>query len=220
MSLKSYALTTVDRVATFMGITTPAEGSVKYTVLENQINAVTEFIEDYLGFRVKKTAYSNEEYSTERGQILILNNKPIVAGETFTLEGRSSGLNEDDWETIDSQYYHVDNDSGVVYGAGGWLFSRSRNGYRVNYTAGYDFDNSNTYLSDTEGGGIEMAAWLLISTVYNRRQGGAGIKSEAIGDYKIVYARGMFENDDIEQLLDKYVNLDDQVGASLTPLQI
>ncbi len=220
MSLLSNALTTVARASAFIGISTPASSSTAEILLENQINAVTSFIENYLGYTVKKTDYTNEEYTTERGQYLGLSNFPVISGETFTLQRRNSGLNEDEWETVDSQYYHVDEEGGIIYGAGGWAFPRTRNGFRVTYTAGYDYDNSTTYLSDTSGASIELAAWLLVASINGRGQGGAGIKSESIGDYRIVYAKSMFENADIESLLDKYVRLDMEIGAPLTPLEL
>jgi len=199
-----------------MGITTPT--GTKLSVMEALIDGMTEFIEGYLGYRVQKTAYTQEEYDTEEAQSLLLKNFPIVSGETFTLQRRLNSLNEDSWETVDSQYYHVEEGAGIIYGASGWEFSRTRRGYRVTYTAGYDFDNSDTYLTDTEGGSIEFAAWMLLEAIWNKRKGGSGVVSEKIGDYAIVYRKMMFENDDIKSLLDKYIRED--TFAVLTPLQI
>lgn len=216
MAVKTYALTTAARLSAYMDITTPT--GTKLTAMEAIIDSVTEFIESYLGYRVQKTDYTQEEYNTEEGQALLLENFPVVSGETFTLQRRTSPLNEDRWETVDSQYYHVEEDAGIIYGASGWEFSRTRRGYRVTYTAGYDFDNSATYLSDTEGGGIELVTWLLAETIWTRRKGGSGVVSEKIGDYKIVYEKKMLEDDDIKTLLDKYVR-EDTFGV-LTPLQI
>ena len=166
------------------------------------IDSVTEFIENYIGFRVQQTTYTNEEYDTEKSDTLLIDNFPI---STFTtLQRRNSALNDNDWETVDSNLYHVDLDSGVINGAGGWLFARTRKGYRVTYVAGYDFDLSTTFLQDTEAADLELAVWLLISTVFNRGKGGTGIKSESIGDYRVVYAKSLMENEDIKALLDKY----------------
>ena len=216
MSVKSYSLTTAARLSAYMGITTPT--GTKLSVMEALIDGMTEFIEGYLGYRVQKTAYTQEEYDTEEAQSLLLKNFPIVSGETFTLQRRLNSLNEDSWETVDSQYYHVEEGAGIIYGANGWEFSRTRRGYRVTYTAGYDFDNSDTYLTDTEGGSIEFAAWMLLEAIWNKRKGGSGVVSEKIGDYAIVYRKMMFENDDIKSLLDKYIRED--TFAVLTPLQI
>jgi len=216
MAVKSYALTIASRLSAYMDITTPT--GTKLTVMEAIIDAVTEFIEDYLGYRVQKTAYTNEEYDTEEGQVLNLKNFPVVSGETFTLQRRTSALDEDSWETVDSEYYHVEEKSGIIYGAGGWEFSRTRRGYRVTYTAGYDFDITGTYLSSTEGGSIELAAWMLCEGIWSKRKGGSGIKSERIGDYSITYTKLLMENEDIKSLLDKHASADDSF-AVLTPLQ-
>jgi len=211
MSLKAYALTTVQRAADFIGLGTLTQGSDKYNLLERQINAVTEFIENYIGLRVKETAYT-EEYDSEHGDTLVLNRRPVSG---VTLQSRDTSLNEANWSTVNPKYYFIDEDAGIIHGASGHQFSRTRGGYRVIYTAGYSFDNTNTFLSDTEAGDLEMAAWLLIATLWNRGKGGAGIQSEAIGDYKVVYAKSMFENEDIQSILDKYADVG--LGGTLTP---
>lgn len=219
MALKSYAITTVTRAAQFMDITEPGAGTRDLAALEFAINDVTDYLEDYVGFRIKKTAYTNELYDTERGRIIALKHRPVIEGETFTLQRRNSALNEDDWETVDGQYYHVDYEEGLIEAAQGVLFARTRKGYRVSYTAGYDFDNTTTFLGDTEGGGIELAAFALINAVYNQMRGsGAGIKSETLRDYKIVYGKTIFEDEGIKNLLAKYESVN--IGSPLTPIQV
>ncbi len=205
--LKSYALTTVQRVADYLGLGTIASGSSEETIIERLINASTEHIENYIGYRIKQTAYTNEEYDSQ-GAIISLNNYPVNSSETFTLQRRMSALNNDSWETVDGQLYHVDADIGIINAIRGNDFATTLKGFRVTYTAGYDYDNSATFLSDTEAGDIELACWMEVSTLYNRRRGGAGIKSEKLGDHSITYAGSMTENEDIKALLDKYVRID------------
>ena len=48
----------------------------------------------------KKTTYSQEEYDTEESQTPNLKHFPVIEGETFRLERRTSDLNEDDWEVV------------------------------------------------------------------------------------------------------------------------
>lgn len=213
MSLKANALTTVQRVADFMGLGTLVVGSAKYNKIELLINQVTSIIENYIGWQVKSEAVSQEVYDTELGDILVLKRRFVSA---VTLERRNSGLNEDDWETIDAENYHIDADAGIIHGAGGWRFNRTRGGFRVSYTAGFVFDNSATFLSDTDGADIELAASMMITSIYNRSKGGAGIKSESIGDYRVSYGSGgIAENEDISSLLDKYADI--TLGGGLTP---
>lgn len=171
MALKSYALTTVQRAADFIGLGTIAAASTEESVLERLINAATEYVEKYLGYRVKQTTHTDELHESQGGDTIILNNFPVDS-VVFTLQRRLSGLNEDDWETIDSSYYHIDYDAGIIYAARGTKFATTRYGYRVSYTAGYVFNNTTTFLSDTEAGDLELAIWLLVASVYGRRRGG------------------------------------------------
>ncbi len=216
MAVKSYALTTPQRVADFGALGTLA--GAKLTRMERIVDSVTEFVENYIGYRIKETAYTNEEYSTEDGQSLSLENFPVSSSATFTLQRRNSALDNDSWETIDAEFYHVNLDSGIIQSAGGWKFSRTRNGFRVTYTAGYSFDNSSTFLSETEAGDIEMIVWEMCLAIYSRKGGSVGIKSERLGDYSIVYGATVMEDENVKAILDKYAVIDDH--SVLTPLQI
>ncbi len=218
MALKAWSLTTVQRAADYLGLGTIVAGSVKETVLTALINSVTDFIESQLGYRVKKTAYSYEVYDTEKSKYLNLKNFPIDSGATFTLFRRDTTLNQSDWETVDSEYYFVDMDAGIITATAGGLFAKSYGGYAVSYTAGYDFNNSTTFLSDTQGGAIELAAWMLVSSLYYRRKGGAGVTSESIGDYSVGYASALMNNPDIQALLEPFSRIE-AVGV-ITPTNV
>lgn len=218
MALLAYALTTEQRVADFMGLGTLAVGSAKYNKVQLLINYATSFIETKLGYRVKKTVHTQELYdSDENAGALILRARPVVAGEAFTIELRANGLNEDDWETLNSELYFVDNDAGIAYSASGTSFMRCRQGYRVTYTAGYDYDNSTTFLSDTTAGDLELAAMMLVSSVYNRGASGGGISSESIGDYRVSYNKAIMDNPEVQAILDNYAGVG--MAGPQTPFQ-
>lgn len=215
MAVKDKAWTTAQRVADFSGLGTPT--GTDLSVIERMIDACTDFCENYIGFAVKKTVYTNQEYDTEKGDVLLLENSPVIAGETFTMQRRNTQLNEDNWETVDTSYYHVDEKSGIVYASPSWGFPRTRRGVRISYTAGYDFDRVSTFLSETTAGDLELVMWMLVSDVYNRRLGGgSSVKSEWLGDYKVVYWASMMENETVKNILDKYVSI--SFGAPLTPI--
>ena len=216
MAVNSWALTTGQRVADFGELGTLEGASL--TRMERIVDVTSSYIENYVGYRVMKTDYDSEEYSIEEGQILNLNNFPVDSSETFTLARRTSSLDEDRWENVDSEYYHVDYEAGIIHAAGGWEFSRTRNGFRVTYTAGYDFDNSSTFLSDTEAGDLELAAWQLCLVIYNRKGGTIGAKSERLGGYAVVYAKTIMESEDIKTILENHARKD--LISVLTPLQI
>lgn len=204
--LKANAITTPQRAADFIGMGTLS--GVNATKFERLVNSVTDFIENYIGYRVKKTTYTHEEYNSNGGNTICLKSLPVLESENFDLQKRTSGDNDDSWESIDGDDFHVDWETGIIYGAGGRRFNRGHKNYRVTYTAGYDYDNSATFLSDTDGADIEMAAWLLIASIEQRSDGGAGVVSESIGDYRIQYAKSMFKNEDIEDLLSNYKKAD------------
>lgn len=210
MAVKAYALTTLARLKTYLDIT----GAGDDTLLETIIDSVTEFIENYCHRRFQQTAISQEMYSTgRRDKIITLKQYPVASGETFTLEVRASSLNEDDWEEVDSEYYHVHWQEGIIEGAGGYTFIKGVNKYRVTYTAGYDFDTSTKPVTDTEAGDLELAMWMLCKVAFLRRKGDASVKSERIGDYAVVYMKEAFENETIRSILDKYRRISSNLGV-------
>ena len=197
----------------FLGVSSLT--TTQENVMDRIIDATTEFIENYLGFRVKLSTFTEEEYSTDTAGVLILNRHPIPTAAAVTLQRRNSGLNEDEWETINSQYYHIDRTAGIIYSAGGLQFGQSISGYRVSYQAGYDFDNSTTFLSDTEAGDLELAMWMLCSVIWKHRKSGMDAESETIGDYSITYRKELLHNTEVLAILDKYAS--PTVAGAATP---
>lgn len=215
--LASNALTTIDRLCEYMDIDVPASGSVKYSVLENIINSMSSFVEDYVGYSIKKASYAIELDTESDSESLILPIFPI-SSTGFYLQVRRDVLNRDDWETIDSTDYFVDYEAGIVESADGLSFQRSKHGFRAIFSAGYDYDNSSTFLSDVGGGSIELALWMLCKTVYSRRKGGTNIKNESIGDYSVTYFSDSIMDDTVKSLLASYVRAGDNSDSPLTPM--
>lgn len=215
MAVKTTALTTAQRAADYGDLGTLA--GTDLTIMERIVDSVSSFIETYTGVKFKKTTYTAEEYDTEESQTINLKHFPVIEGETFILARRSSDLNEDEWENIDSQYYYVDCDAGIIECAGSVTFSQTRKGYRVTYTAGYDFNNTSSFLSDTDAGDVEMAIWFLCKTLWDRKSGSIDVQSESIGDYSVTYKKALMENDDIKAILDTY--RDTESHGVITPYQ-
>jgi hypothetical protein len=208
MALKSYALTTVDRFKSFADINTADDNDL----LEILVNAVTEFVENYCSRRFKLTTYTNKEIDSDGSHALFLDEYPVDEDTGLTLSIRNSGVNEDDWDSIDSEDYFVNYGAGIIKIAGGkWIKGIKK--YRATYKAGYDFNNTTTFLSDTAAGDVEIAAWQLVNAVYNKRRGDPNIESEKIGSYSVKFSRELWENADIRAILDKYKKKDDPVGA-------
>lgn len=201
MALKTYALTTLARYKSFAKIS----NTTYDTLLTILINSVTEIIERYCNRRFKQTTYTNELLDSDGGEALFVKNIPVISSSTITLQERNSDENEDDWETVDAEDYYVDYDSGIIYkiGAGNWLAGRQR--YRITYTAGYNFDNSSTYLEDTVAADVELACWKLVDNVFNKRGQVSNIKSESLGDYSVTYGDVVTDMpDDVRNILDGY----------------
>lgn len=215
MSVKSYSLTTRARLIDFLELSGLSDA--ENNVLDRIIDSVTEYIENYCDRRFKETTYTDEKYDSDGGVELILNNYPVSQSDTFALSVRNNLNNQDSWTSIDSEDYFVDYNAGIIKAQRGNKFLVGIQIYKVTYTAGYDFDNSTTFLSDTTAGDVEYIAWRLAATAWNRRKGDVGIKSEQIGDYKVVYASEVFGNDEVKEILDKYAS--SKFASHLTPTQ-
>ena len=216
MALNANALTSVQRLADFLELGTITVGSSKETLLQRIINAVSQFVETYTGRTFKQTTYTNEEYDVgTKSEYLHLKNWPVSSTASFTLQERQSAENEDDWDTIDSEDYFVDYDSGVVELAQGLKFGRGPKRYRVTYTAGYNFDNSSTFLGDFLPD-LEYVVWKLCATLYNRRRGGVGVESERLGDVSVTLTKNVFESEEVREILDKYSK--EEVASTKTPV--
>ncbi len=131
--LLSYALTTLADVKESLGV---ASSDSSYdNLIIRKINQVTRQIEAYCDRHFLETTYTNEIYNSNQTDQLVLKQRPVTATTPFALGVRDTGLNEDDWETIDSNLYYVDTTSGVVSllfrTAGRW------GRWRFTYSAGY-----------------------------------------------------------------------------------
>lgn len=130
-SLLSYSLTDLASVKESLNLASSDHS--KDNLIIRKINQATRAIESYCGRRFQSTLYTQVEYAATQTDELILRQRPVTA---FTsLEIRDSGLDVNNWETIDTQLYYVHNAAGVIdlmFNAfGRW------NRYRVTYTAGY-----------------------------------------------------------------------------------
>jgi len=197
--LNSFALTTVARTKEFMGITV----NTYDTVLERLINSATDYIEKYCGGRrFKRTSYIQETYDGNNSTSLSLRNFPVNTSTTVELERRESTLNEDNWQVIEGQDYFLYANEGVItYPTG---FQRLPKAYRMTYTAGYDYDNITTFLSDVGMADLEWSCWELVKNTFNQKNQSGNIQSESIGNYSVTFANILNRNSDIKEKLELY----------------
>jgi len=207
MAIVSYGLTTVARVKSFLGIS----ASTHNTLLEILINQVSDFVEKFCDRRFLKTVYSNQVYDGNGSNKMLLKQYPIVSGETFSLERRDSYNNQSSFSTIDSEAYFVKEEEGIIEYVGSYIpegavFIKAPQHYRVTYTAGYDFDNvtpGNT-LESVGIGDLEYAVWKLVAKAFNNRKVSSNVQSEKLGDYSVLFRKGVMADPEIDGILTKY----------------
>lgn len=199
MSLVANALTTVARFKTYHGVGTLT--SAQDTILEGIVNAVSAYIMRYTGRIFKQQSFSNELLDSNGGNALFLKHFPVT---TVSLEARDDVDNTSNFSSVDSEDYFIDYDSGILYLLGNLNWARGRQRFRATYTAGFNYDNSTTFLSDTNAGDIEWAAWRLIASAYDGRRDNPNVESERLGDYAVKFAKVAFEDEQVKAVLDKY----------------
>ena len=194
--LLSYALTSVADVKESLGI--DSGDNSKNNLIIRKINQATEMIERFTGRRFTQTTYTQEEYDATNIDQLILKNRPVI---TFALfEARDSSLNEDDWSTVDSELYFVDDNAGVIdlmfNAVGRW------NRYRATYIAGYAAIPAD----------IAEAAATLASFLVENPTSGAAVRRKREGQREIEYfdaksnSSSLFEQLGIDETLRSYAN--------------
>lgn len=201
-TLLSYALCSLADVKESLGIS--SGDTSRDNLIIRKINQATAMIESYTGRRFALTTYTNEEYDATQTNQLILKQRPVVS---FTAYGRrDTSLNEDDFDSIDTNLYFVDNNAGVIDGlfnsSGGW------NKWRVTYTAGYA-----TIPADIAEAAASLAAYL----VENPVSGGSSVRSKEEGQRRIEYyqvggtggsaSNGIFDILGITDIINSYCDM-------------
>lgn len=139
-------------------------------LLEDLINASTDFIERYCNRRFAETTYSEELYDGQNEKDLYLKNFPITELTSLYYHW----VDTDDI-LIPSGDYKVYANRGYIYYP--WGFAKGRQNYLVNYKAGYT-----TIPNDL--------AWICNSlvTLWYNNPDNKGVKAERLGNYSITYS--------------------------------
>lgn len=196
-TLKDYALTNLADVKESLNI---ASSVTRYdNLIIRKINQATAMIENYCGRRFKATNYTDELYTGNGTDQIVLKQRPIIT--LTSLKGRDTSLNENDFETIDSSYYFADDNAGIL----GLTFRSLGHWGRwaVTYRAGYE-----TIPDDLAEACASLAAYL----VTNADGGSVGVSSKKEGQRQISYAGAsvsfarIAENLGIDEVLNTYAN--------------
>ncbi len=201
MAVVAHALTTLTRVKSRLNIVVTTFD----TVLEELINSMTDWVENFCDRRFKETVYSNEVYDGGnldglRKKWLILKNCPVIG--SLTAFSYMAGVPSTPyWTAFLRDDYDLNNDSGVIK-----LFSVLPNGFRnirVSYTAGYkiDFTAPTDPVKHTLPFDISNVVERLVIKEFKRREA-VGREQEAVGDSSITWRDGL-EKEDLE-VLERY----------------
>lgn len=197
--LLSYALTTLADVKESLGI--DAGNTSKDNLIKRKINQATEMIEGWCSLpkdhHFKQATYTDEEYDATRTDQLVLRMSPVSTLSSFQV--RNTAENNDDWDSVDSDLYFLDEEAGVidllqtVYGR--W------NRWRATYIAGYS-----TIPSDLAEACVILAGYL----VENASSSGAAIKKKQEGQRSIEYhpttqGGSVIEQLGIDDMINRYV---------------
>lgn len=201
-TLVDYALTNVADVKESLGIASSDQSWDN--LITRKINQVTDLVQKYCDRTFKLTQYSEYKDGSNIDE-LVLNQRPIVQDDThaFLVERRDTSLNEESFETVDSNLAFIDNASGVLeldYRAiGRW------NRYRYTYWAGYA-----TIPNDL----AEAACTLVCYFVNNPAGTNIGVSLRKEGQRETRFGnqnstmtfKNIIEQLGINQILDSYAN--------------
>ncbi len=201
MALNAWALTTVARFKTFAGITVATDD----TLIERLINIVSDYIEKFCDRRFLQTAYTDEYYDGNGSNQMLLKQYLVSSAASFVLEERDTDTNEANWSSVDTKLYHIDYTAGIIELIA-HTFREAPRKYRVDYTAGYAFDNSTpgATLESLGIGDLEYACWKIVNNLYKDAGDTDGIKSESIGNYSVSYGDYMMLSPEVKLILLKY----------------
>lgn len=194
-TLVDQALTSVADVKELLGI---ASGdNTKNNLIIRKINQATLMIENYTGRRFKLTTYTNEEYDATGTNQLILRQRPVTSISSLSM--RDTNLNEEGFDTTDTELYFLDANAGVLdlnfYFTGNW------NRARVTYTAGYT-----TIPEDIQEAAAELAAHLVKHTSGTS----TGVKRQSEGQRSVEYFEASGASTiaklGLDEILDSYAN--------------
>lgn len=205
MALLAYALATLADTKSFLGINNSSNDSR----LEMLINMATVYLETLTNRRFASTVYTDEKYDGTGKRELQLKKFPIIS---FTqLQKNRATDNSDDWETIDSSDYWVDNDNGIITMTSPFLefadseendltesllFELGKNKYRATYTAGHA----------TVPHDIQMACILIVGEMFNTGKA-SGVKRESLGDHSVEFASIIDTNPIIKNIISGYKDI-------------
>ena len=191
-----YALTTIDKVKDYIGVTDTSLD----TVIASFINGVTDFIQGYCGGRNFLSQSYVETYDTRRNHRKIFL-KQFPATAVSDVSYRSGTPTNPIWVTYNADSYLKYLPEGYLYFYG--FLPEIHQGLRITYTAGYliDFTNEFDTTKHTLPYDLTLAANSIIALEINTRKS-KGISLEMTEGQRVQYLRVV--DDEVRNILKKY----------------
>lgn len=194
-TLLSYALCDITDVTSIPGF----PSTIDDDFVKRKINQATEMIEGYCGRRFAETTYTDEKYDGTLTDSLVLKNRPIKSDGSLVLKGRNGATSDSSYDTIDSSFYFIDYDAGILDAISSFYVGYDR--WSVTYTAGYS-----TIPADLKEACATLAAYLAQNSL-----GTGNISSKQEGSRKVDYfntsgASGIIGLLHLDEILDGYAD--------------
>lgn len=194
--LESNALTTLDTMLDFLGLTDTADLVIKNTVTR-LINSASAHIESMTARRFGRQEYA-ETHPACGSQELCVNQYPIVSVASIMDTVMSCEVPPDSYDYVN------DGEIGVIFRDRGWLERGYRGGLandivlrsrylKVTYTAGYILPKDGTDLEPSNlPYDLQMAVWQMVQQQWTLAVSGAmGLSAFAISDVSWTFDKTM-----------------------------
>lgn len=202
----AYALTSVDRVKSRLGIETANTGFD--TLLQSLCNGVTDYLESICDRHFAEKTYTDEVYSLQKGQNTVyLKSFPVSSVTSLKYRtGLKSTPNwtaylADEWELVE------DGETGMIVFVNAYGAIKGVNNIQVSYVAGYKIDWANygnagdTTPTHTLPADITDLAERMVCRMYNRRDN-EGKQSSSFNGANTTWKDTM--SDDDKELIQRY----------------
>ena len=200
MAIQSFALTTVARVKSRLEIDS---GTTTWdALLAELINGMSSFIEGEAGRRLVSAVYTNEAYTLDDGQtILMLRQYPVTA--IASIQFRAGSVATPAWTTLTADEWEQQNsgrdDLGIIRL---YMSLRGTNAIRVTYTAGYTI-NFTTEASHTLPYELSDLCERLVARRFKKRESEGKASEGASAGGTLAWEKEM--SDDDKRILRRYI---------------
>jgi len=156
MALSAKALTTIANVKAYLKI--PTGTTTQDTIIEGEINWVSDFIDRYLNRTLKSATYTNEYHVGDRTQFIVTKHYPITSVTSLYVDDILQ--DSDDYQVDDVKVYLPQGFARNAYveGVSNYPVRPTRN-IKMTYVAGYVLSGeSRTLPYDIEQVAIQLSA--------------------------------------------------------------